>query len=111
MTDQEYSRKCQRHKQLTQQMLRDGGLSRSSQREMARIQEEVRDALLQAGALRDGDVPFQTDLLQMNATPEPPKPQKPVFGQDHEPTRQRALFIGADDLPGQQYLIDPFTQE
>lgn len=28
-----------------------------------------------------------------------------------QPARQMPLFIGADDLPGQGYLIDPFSGE
>ena len=49
--------------------------------------------------------------LQLDRRPEKPKPQKPVFGHDRPKTVQRPRFIGADDLPGQQYLIDPFAQE
>lgn len=39
------------------------------------------------------------------------KPGKPTFGQDRERMRQQSLFVGADDLPGQQYLIDPFASQ
>ena len=51
------------------------------------------------------------DPFALDPTPQKPKPQKPLFGQDRPKTVQRPLFIGADDLPGQQYLVDPFAQE
>lgn len=44
----------------------------------------------------------------------PPPRRKPARKNhlaEKPPTWQPALFIGAADLPGQQYLIDPFTGE
>ena len=38
----------------------------------------------------------------------PPKAEHQPERFENRPTIQRPLFIGADDLPGQTYLVDPF---
>ena len=40
----------------------------------------------------------------------PPKRERSAERFENRPARQRALFIGANDLPGQTYLVDPFER-
>ncbi len=42
---------------------------------------------------------------------QPPKRERSADRFENRPAKQRPLFIGADDLPGQTYLLDPFGQE
>ena len=61
------------------------------------------ERIVTPGSLTDDGAAF------LQPTPRTGKRGKPTFGQDRERMRQQKLFIGADDLPGQLYLADPFA--
>lgn len=41
----------------------------------------------------------------------PPKRERVTERFENRPAKQRPLFIGVDDLPGQTYLLDPFAKD
>ena len=41
----------------------------------------------------------------------PPKRERAPVTFENRPAKQGKLFIGADDLPGQTYLLDPFGDD